>query len=199
MLELYENIKNRRIEIGITQDELAQKMGYTSRSTIAKIENGSIDIPQSKIKAFADALNTSPAHLMGFSETVKLDPDCFNNIEIGLRLTNAREIKKCTLDDVAKALGVNKSTIQCYESGLVKKIKLPIIEAWGKYLEINPAWIIGKSDNREVIKLDTSDELSNPDIKMIARAGTKMTSEQAENLRKYAEFMYPEAFRNDRK
>ncbi|MBP0985143.1 MAG: hypothetical protein J6A19_15610 [Oscillospiraceae bacterium] len=40
-------------------------------------------------------------------------------------------------------------------------------------------------------------EISNPDIRMIARAGQKMTPEQAENLRKYAQFMFPEAFKND--
>lgn len=40
-------------------------------------------------------------------------------------------------------------------------------------------------------------EIENPDIRMIARAGRKMAPEQAENLRKYAEFMFPEAFKDD--
>ena len=40
-------------------------------------------------------------------------------------------------------------------------------------------------------------EIENPDIRMIARAGRKMTPEQAENVRKYAEFMFPEAFKDD--
>ena len=40
-------------------------------------------------------------------------------------------------------------------------------------------------------------EIENPDIRMIARAGRKMTPEQAKNLRKYAEFMFPEAFKDD--
>ncbi len=39
--------------------------------------------------------------------------------------------------------------------------------------------------------------ITNPDILMIARAGEKMTPEQAENLRKYAQYMFPEAFKND--
>ena len=39
--------------------------------------------------------------------------------------------------------------------------------------------------------------ISNPDILMVARAGQKMTPEQAENLRKYAQYMFPEAFKND--
>ena len=39
--------------------------------------------------------------------------------------------------------------------------------------------------------------IENTDIRMIARAGRKMTPEQAENLRKYAQYMFPEAFAND--
>ena len=64
-MELYKNIRTRRIELGLTQEELAKKIGYRSISTIAKIERGINDIPQSKIKAFADALNTTPGELMG--------------------------------------------------------------------------------------------------------------------------------------
>ena len=64
-MELYKNIRNRRLELGLTQAELAKKIGYRSISTIAKIERGINDIPQSKIKAFADALNTTPGELMG--------------------------------------------------------------------------------------------------------------------------------------
>lgn len=40
-------------------------------------------------------------------------------------------------------------------------------------------------------------KIKNPDIRMIARAGCKMTPDQAKNLRKYAEFMFPEAFKDD--
>ena len=43
-------------------------MGYKDKSSISKIENGKADIPQSKIAAFADALETTPAYLMGWEE-----------------------------------------------------------------------------------------------------------------------------------
>lgn len=66
MLDLYTNIKNRRIELGMSQDTLAKKVGYTSRSTIARIEKGEIDISRTKILAFAEALNTTPAELLGW-------------------------------------------------------------------------------------------------------------------------------------
>ena len=66
MASLYENIRQRREELGLSQLELAQRMGYTSRSSISKIESGENDIPQSKIKAFAAALETTPSALMGW-------------------------------------------------------------------------------------------------------------------------------------
>ena len=63
-----ENILRRRKLLGWTQEELATKMGYKSKSTINKIELGINDIPQSKIVKFADVLGTTPAHLMGWED-----------------------------------------------------------------------------------------------------------------------------------
>lgn len=68
MLKLYENIKKLRKEAGWTQEELATRAGYTDRSSIAKIEKGVIDLPQSKIKQFADIFGTTPSHLMGWTD-----------------------------------------------------------------------------------------------------------------------------------
>ena len=42
MEKVYENIKKLRIERGLSQEELARRTGYTDRSSIAKIENGSV-------------------------------------------------------------------------------------------------------------------------------------------------------------
>lgn len=66
MLKLYENIKTHRKAARMTQEELARRTGYTDRSSIARIEKGEIDLPQSKIKQFAEALGTTPGHLMGW-------------------------------------------------------------------------------------------------------------------------------------
>lgn len=68
MLKLYSNIKSLREELGFSQDDLAKKTGYTSRSSIAKIEKGLVDLSQTKIDLFANALNTTPAKLMGWDE-----------------------------------------------------------------------------------------------------------------------------------
>ena len=63
-----DNISIIRKRLGWTQEELANKMGYKSKSTINKIELGINDIPQSKIMKFADVLGTTPATLMGWDE-----------------------------------------------------------------------------------------------------------------------------------
>lgn len=65
MSVIYKKIKERREKLGMSQDELAKKMGYKSRSSINKIETGENDIPQSKVEAFAKALETTTAYLLG--------------------------------------------------------------------------------------------------------------------------------------
>ena len=74
MLDLYKNIKQLREEKGLSQDELAKLTGYTSRSSIAKIEKGEVDLQQSKILAFAKALGTTPGKLMGLTEFDGIQP-----------------------------------------------------------------------------------------------------------------------------
>lgn len=66
-----EQIKKRRIELGLTQEELAKKLGYKSNTTINKIELGINDITQSKVIEFAKALNTTPAYIMGWNTETK--------------------------------------------------------------------------------------------------------------------------------
>ena len=75
MATVGENILRMRKRLGWTQEELATKMGYKSKSTINKIELGINDIPQSKIVQFADVLGTTPAHLMGWDEEEKNPPE----------------------------------------------------------------------------------------------------------------------------
>ena len=64
-----ERIKARRDELGMSQEELAHKIGYKSKTSINKIELGIQELRQSKIKQIADALQTTPAYIMGWKET----------------------------------------------------------------------------------------------------------------------------------
>jgi len=75
MDKLYENIRKRRIALGMTQQDLADKLGYRNRSAIARIESGDIDLSQSKIIQFAKALQASPRELFGETEYLKVPAD----------------------------------------------------------------------------------------------------------------------------
>ena len=68
MANVGQNIAAARKRAGITQEELASRVGYKTKSAINKIELGIRDLPQKKIAAFADALGVTPGHLMGWDE-----------------------------------------------------------------------------------------------------------------------------------
>lgn len=77
MAKIGENIRRYREKCGLSQEELATRMGYKSKSTINKIELGINDIPQSKIEKFAEVLGTTPSVLMGWvdEQTSKKNDD----------------------------------------------------------------------------------------------------------------------------
>lgn len=60
MKEVGKRIRTRRESLHMTQDELAIKLGYKSRSSVNKIENGVTNLTQSKLKQCADILQTTP-------------------------------------------------------------------------------------------------------------------------------------------
>ena len=103
------NIIKQREKLGLTQEELAKRLGYKSKSTINKIEMGINDISQTKIKAFAEALNTSIAYLMDWHD----DTNNSNNIN-----DDAKQIAKFVSDNpeykplVEASLKVKKEDIQ---------------------------------------------------------------------------------------
>ena len=49
MSTIYDRIRARRLELGLTAEDLAQQLGYKDKSSISKIENGKADIPQAKV------------------------------------------------------------------------------------------------------------------------------------------------------
>lgn len=63
--EIGEKIKEKREKLNLSQEQLADKLGYKSKTSIHKVEQGMTDLPQSKIIEFAKALNTTPTYLMG--------------------------------------------------------------------------------------------------------------------------------------
>lgn len=57
-------IKARREELGMTQQQLADRLGYKSKASINKIEMGINGVVQKRILDFANALQTSIEYLL---------------------------------------------------------------------------------------------------------------------------------------
>jgi len=65
---LKENIKNRRLELNLTLEDVSKKLSI-SKPTLQRYESGVIsNIPSDKIERLATILETTPAYLMGWEE-----------------------------------------------------------------------------------------------------------------------------------
>ena len=68
-------IKKRRVQLGLSQTELANKLGFKSTASISRIELGVQSLPQNKILEMAKALDVSPEYLMGWRNTLESSSD----------------------------------------------------------------------------------------------------------------------------
>ena len=73
--DIGENIRRMRKKRGLSQTQLAIKLGYKSKSSIAKIETGNGDVPRNKLPQFAEALNCSISYLTGWNELKTFDDE----------------------------------------------------------------------------------------------------------------------------
>lgn len=64
-MSIGDRVKSARLKKGLTQSQLAQKLGYKSKTSVAHIENGR-DIPRTMIVKLAEILDTTPSYLMGW-------------------------------------------------------------------------------------------------------------------------------------
>lgn len=99
LAEIGRRIRARRLELHLSQDELAKLAGYKSRSSINKIEQGKNDIPQTKIQDIATALSTTVAYIMGAEPNIPTPDVAVDASEKELSLLK----KYRRLDNVGKA------------------------------------------------------------------------------------------------
>lgn len=69
-----ERIKALREQFGLTQEELAEKLG-TTKQTVFKYETDVIsNIPSDKIEKMAELFGVDPSYLMGWDDDQKIGP-----------------------------------------------------------------------------------------------------------------------------
>ncbi|MBR3791377.1 MAG: helix-turn-helix domain-containing protein [Clostridia bacterium] len=77
---------------------------------------------------------------------------------IGGRIKEIRKEKDMTLEDVARRIGVAKSTIQRYEAGLISSPKQPVLAAMAKAFNVKEEWLCGMSNDKETQSVEAFDD-----------------------------------------
>lgn len=98
-------IKARREQLGLTQDDLAKRLGYTSKSAVCKAEKDDSDMTTTRIQKYADALSCTPGYLMGWEEEkhdIVLTAE--NDVELIIEFHKLNDDNKKRLSDYMKLL-----------------------------------------------------------------------------------------------
>lgn len=90
--DIGKRIKQRRVALGITQDDLAKKIGYTDRSSIAKIENGEASFTIERLNLMAAALGTTTQEFLGISHEKQIGCLRLRIQDIRKRLEDLQEL-----------------------------------------------------------------------------------------------------------
>lgn len=100
LIEVGNTIKRRRTEKGISQQELAEAVGYSQKGMISQIESGKVNLPMDKALAIADYLGMKPSELLRPKQTVIVQEQLLDGL-------TEEEIKK-VVDYVQLLKGANR-------------------------------------------------------------------------------------------
>lgn len=160
-MDLSKKVKKRREELGWSQEELAKKMGYSSRTSINKIENGR-PCSQKIIVRLAKALETTPSFLMGWQEDEieaaaqeEKDKNAGADLDkiysehekeessgIAARVTELRQKSNRTLMEMSIDLDIPLQLLKEYESG-ARKIPYSIVKKMAAYFDVEDVLLYG--------------------------------------------------------
>ena len=75
LMTMGEIIKNNRLRLGLSQEELGEKVGV-NKAAVQKWESGAVEnIKRNKIKALSKIFGITPTELLGFCDDFKQSPE----------------------------------------------------------------------------------------------------------------------------
>lgn len=160
MADIGVNIANARKKAGMSQEDLALKVGYKTRSAINKIEMGKRDLPQRKVAMIAHVLGVSPAALLGDAEikpennqgSKPVAIQAEENIDefelISDRIRNAMERANLSYGELSALTGISKSSLYRYASGFTPKVPFNRLEIIAEALNVAPSYLIGWNETK---------------------------------------------------
>ena len=132
-----ERIKQRRIELGLSVDEVAEKLGK-NRATVYRYESNEIEnLPVGTLEPLAKILETTPAQLMGWDDDKSQASD-----ERTKRLRKAVEDSGYSQTQLCEITGINKGALSSYLSGRYYP-KQQAIEKLSEVLNVPIFWLMG--------------------------------------------------------
>lgn len=105
--------------------------------------------------------------------------------DIGVRIKNRRKDLGMTQEELGKAVGVTKATINKYETGIVINMKRPTIEQIAKALDIEPGYLMGWTDNIAHVQTNNGVIGQNSGTVTINNLERSLSKEELELLRIY--------------
>lgn len=149
--DIYDRIRRRREQLGMSQEELAHKIGYKDRTAVSKIESAQRQIKHSMIAKLADALGTTPSYLMGW-DNANDDFALDDRLQMGKKIREGRMNLKFSQQQLAESVGyTDKSAISLIESG---KIDIPYskIVQFAAVIGTTPSYLVGGNKENGVLK-----------------------------------------------
>lgn len=188
MAKFSDRFKQLRTERGLSQQSLADQLGF-SKSSVNMYERGEREPGLDSLETIADYFNVDMDFLLGKSDIPNksnwLEDDIPDSIfpskcashsealEIGKRIEQQRRELGLTLSDIASKIGVATSTVQRYESGEIQRVKLPVIFAMASILKVTPQWLMGVPDaEKETADFSMDNILPLPAMRKVPLLGT---------------------------
>ncbi len=104
-----QRIKAMRLKNDLTQTELAERMGYSEKSSIARIEHGKVDLPASKVEEFSVVLHCSIAYLMGWEDPIDEPSIDLSDLEKHL-IARFRTLSEGERNMILRSLGLEEES-----------------------------------------------------------------------------------------
>jgi transcriptional regulator with XRE-family HTH domain len=141
-MTVQEKIKKRRLELGLTLEQVGEKVGV-GKSTVRKWETGKIkNMGRDKVALLSIALKMSPIDLID-------EDNDFDSILIGDELASVpgrmkylRESKGVTLEELSSAIGIDPEIILEYEKGH-RPVELEAFARYCFYFKVSADWLLG--------------------------------------------------------
>lgn len=163
LIEIGKRVREKRRELGLSQEELAIMSGFSSKGAISKIEKGT-RAPHNKMNTLAKALGVSPDYLLGWekNDIEKEEPNLFVK-EMGQRIRAKRLEIGYSQQELAEKCKFNgRSAVSMIELGLrdISHEKMFIL---AKALRTTPHFIMGWESqiDKPLAQIEIEDRLSN--------------------------------------